>query len=84
MSVNDLPWRDLVPACFGVADLRFARHTLDEERAKNMIRAARESGSTITDITEAIKVYLASKDASVSHIDCELIYARTFISKYFK
>lgn len=84
MSVNDLPWRDLVPACFGAADLRFARHALDEARAKNMIRAARESGSTITDITEAIEAYLDSKDASSSHIDGELAYASKFIPKYFK
>ena len=84
MSVNDLPWRDLVPACFGVGDLRFARHALDEARAKNMIRAARESGSTITDITEAIEAYLVSKDASVSHIDGELTYASTFITMPLK
>jgi len=72
------------PPCFGVADLRFARHALDEARAKNMIRAARESGSTITDITEAIKAYLVTKDASVLHIDGELTYASMFIPKYFK
>ena len=84
MSVNNAPWRDLVPACFGVADLRFARHPLDEARAKNMIRAARESGSTITDISKAIEAYLASKDASSSHIDNELAYASKLIQKYFK
>jgi hypothetical protein len=49
-----------------------------------MIRAARESGSTITDITEAIEAYLDSKDASSSHIVGELAYASKFIPKYFK
>jgi hypothetical protein len=67
-----------------VADLRFARHALDEARAKNMIRAARQSGSTITDITEALEAFLVSKDASSSHIKGELTYASKLISKYFK
>jgi hypothetical protein len=84
MSANNLQWKDLVPACFGVADLRFARHASDEASAKKMIRAARESGSTITDITEAIEAYLASKSVSSSQIDGELTHASKFISKYFK
>ena len=77
---NQKTWRDRLPACFGVVDLKFARHPLDEGRAKEMIRDARESGASSEDILSAIREYLTSKQARQEHIDEEMLYARKVVA----
>ena len=84
MAAPNLLWSMLVPGCFGMADLMLARHELDENSAKSMVRAAKESGAIISGITEAIEIYLNSEGASSAHINNELEYARKFIARYFK
>jgi len=72
-------WRDRLPACFGVVDLKFARHPLDKGRAKEMIREAHKSGASSEEILSAIHDYLVSKKARQEHIDEEMVYARKFV-----
>jgi hypothetical protein len=74
MTSGDNSWKSLVPGCFGMADLRFARHPLDEQRAKNMVKEAKRSGSSQEEIIAEIREYLASEGASSEHIDNEVKY----------
>ena len=76
---NQKTWRDRLPACFGVVDLKFARHSLDAGRAKEMIRDARDAGASSEDILSAIRDYLTSKQALPEHIDQEILYARKVV-----
>lgn len=77
---NQNTWRDRLPACFGVVDLKFALHPLDERRAKEMIREARESGASTEEILSAIQDYLSSMQARQDHIDEEMLYARKVVA----
>jgi hypothetical protein len=76
---NQKTWRDRLPACFGVVDLKFARHPLDAGRANKVIREARESGASSEDILSAIHDYLVSKKALPEHIDAEMVFARKLV-----
>jgi hypothetical protein len=42
-------WKDRVPGCFGSADVLFAVHPLDKERAKEAIKEAKQAGATRDD-----------------------------------
>jgi hypothetical protein len=81
MAGTSQEWKALIPSCFGIADLRFARHPLDEARAKSIIKQAKQSGSNCEEIMEAIKAFLESEGASNAHIKDELKYARRLVSK---
>ena len=76
---NQAGWRGLLPGCFGIADLKFARHPLDEERAKTMIREARRMGASSEDIMTAIREFLASEHASEEHIEKEILHSKKVI-----
>jgi len=76
---NQAGWRGLLPGCFGIADSKFARHPLDEERAKSMIREARRMGASSEDIMTAIREFLASEHASEEHIEKEILYSRMLL-----
>ena len=76
---NQAGWRGLLPGCFGIADLKFARHPLDEEKAKTMIREALRMGASSEDIMTAIRWFLASEHASEEHIEKEILHSRKVI-----
>jgi hypothetical protein len=80
VTSGDNAWKNLIPGCFGIADLRFARHPLDEQRAKQMANEAKCSGAVPGEIITAIKEYLASEGASPEHIDCEIKYVHRFLA----
>ncbi len=69
-------WKTKLPRCFGILDHKFALHPLDEERAKQMMKSAFNSGASIDDFLSAITDYLASKGAKKKHIKEQLEYAR--------
>lgn len=75
MAESNQEWEALIPSCFGIADLKFARHPLDEARAKSMIKEARKSGSSSEEIIETIRAFLVTQGASSAHIEDELQYA---------
>jgi hypothetical protein len=77
---NHNTWKDRLPACFGVHEVKFAWHPDDEERAKEMAREARESGASSEEILSAIRDYLVSKGARPEHIDEEMVHARKFVA----
>jgi hypothetical protein len=80
MSIsNQKTWRDRLPGCFGVVDLKFARHPLDAGRAKKMLREALKSGASSEDVLAAIHDSLVYKHALQEHIDAEMVYARKFV-----
>lgn len=76
----DNAWKTLIPGCFGTADLRFARHPLDEQRAKKMANQAKCSGADPGEIIAAIKEYLASEGASSEHINGEIKHVHRFLA----
>ncbi len=69
-------WKKNLPRCFGIVDLTFASHPLDEARAKTMMKEAFDSGASIEEVLAAISGYLASKGARKKHIEEQLSYAR--------
>lgn len=80
MASSGNSWKSLIPGCFGIADLRFARHPLDEQRAKNMVKEAKRSGSSQEEIVAEIKEYLSSEGASSAHIDNEIKYVHNLLA----
>ena len=69
-------WRKKLPGCFGIVDLKFALHPLDEGRAKQMMKLAFKSGASIEDVLAAISAFLESKGATDQHIAEQLEYAK--------
>jgi len=72
-------WKDLVPACFGKVDLKFASHPADEKRAKAMIREALAAGASNREVLNAIRVHLATEGARYEHIEKQMPYARKLL-----
>jgi hypothetical protein len=51
-------WRDKIAACFGTADLDFAKHPADEGWARAAIKAAKKAGATREDFWKEILGHL--------------------------
>lgn len=62
-------WTDQIPGSFGAADLIFASHQLDKERAKKMLIAAIEAEVTMDEITSAVLEYLNRMGCGRAHIE---------------
>lgn len=71
-------WKNQIPGSFGCADLKFASHRLDEERAKKLFRAAFRSGASINDLIGALRDYLEEKKALKKHIKEQIGRAMDF------
>jgi len=51
-------WQDRIPGCFGDKDGWFAGHPLDERRAKEAIKEAKDAGASRDDFEKEIEKYL--------------------------
>ena len=65
-------WKHQVPACFGAADLRWGSHALDQQRARDMLKAAIDAGATMTEIVAEVEAFLQGKGAQAQHIQAEV------------
>lgn len=70
-------WKNRIPGCFGTVDQIFAMHPLDEQRAKEMMKQALESGASIQDILNELEEHMKSKNCSEEHIQEQLINAKS-------
>lgn len=61
-----------VAGCFGVADLIFAGHPLDEGRAFEWLTSLRERNIGFADATEQVREFLKSKGANDDHISKQI------------
>lgn len=68
-----------IRGCFGDQDRIFAGHPLDEKRAKELRRFAKENGASLADVEQAANGFL--NGCIQSHIDEQMIEVRKFFSK---
>jgi hypothetical protein len=67
-----MSWDKQVPGCFGSADLIFAGHPLDENRAFEWLTDLRRRGIGWKAAREQLKEFLKSKNARDEHIEQQL------------
>lgn len=67
-----------IAGCFGVMDLIFMSHFLDEQRA---IALRAECDLGVESIVDAARAYLVSRSAPQNKIDKEISEVRAFFSK---
>lgn len=72
-------WRQQIPACFGVVDLIIGAHPNDEERTRQMIDDATNSGATTDEIIVEIQAFLATNNANSQHIQEQIERVKKFI-----
>lgn len=71
-------WKDLIAATFGAADIKFASHPLDKDRALIMIKTAQEAGASKQDVAKELVWHLYDRTGDSdapnlkSHIDEQL------------
>lgn len=76
-----MAWDDALPACFGVADLIFAMHDADEERALQWLISLRKRGASFAEVEAQIREFLSEK-ATPKHIDEQVARARVHIKPW--
>ncbi|MBE2192083.1 MAG: hypothetical protein IAE63_07880 [Alphaproteobacteria bacterium] len=71
-----MSWRNMISQCFGCQDKKFALHPSDEQAAKSMIKAAKNSGASLADVEKEIVYFcyknINSEDLLKQHIDDQL------------
>ena len=68
-------WDDLVPLIFGPADLKFAPHQSDADRAFEWLTELRNGGVSWTAASQQMEDFLKSKGAPQTHIQSEIVKA---------
>lgn len=58
--------------CFRTADLRFAVHPLDEDRAFKLLAHCREHGVRYSVVISEIREFLDSKSVSTEHLAAQM------------
>ena len=65
-------WKQQVPGCFGAADLKWGSHANDQQRARDMLKAAIDAGATMTDIVAEVEAFLQGKGAQAQHTQTQV------------
>ena len=76
--------RQQIGGCFGRVDKLFARHPLDEERAKNLCVIALENKITLQEINEIILEYLHEQLSNSEHINSEFEEAKKMFKNIYR
>ncbi len=63
---------NMIVGCFGVADLRFALHSLDEDRAFKLLAYCRDHGIRYDIVTFEIREFLTSNSVSAEHLSAQM------------
>lgn len=61
-------WQQQIPGCFGAQDAIWGSHPLDQQRARNMLKAAIDAGATMDEIVAEAVQYLQGRGAQAQHI----------------
>ncbi|WP_160286838.1 hypothetical protein [Pseudomonas knackmussii] len=69
-------WKQELKRAFGIVDKCFARHPMDQARAKEARKLAKQAGATWSDIEAEITSIL--KGSTDSHVQEQLKAARAF------
>ncbi len=79
MSCNNL-----ISQCFGVDDLEFSKHPLDEERAFEYLTCLRSQGIPWAQARADMSAFLVSKNAPRAHISTQLEKARRMMKPWLQ
>lgn len=63
-----MSFREQIPGTFGTADLKFALHPLDGERAIELLKACYMENVPLQDLLMAIEDFLRKKSVGAQHI----------------
>lgn len=75
-----MPWKQKVAGCFGGVDKVFGSHTLDRERAREMLKEAGDEGATIAEIEQEARSYLTGEQCLPAHIDAQIVRVKDVTS----
>jgi hypothetical protein len=64
-----MSFKNKIPGCFGSADKRFAGHSCEVDRAKDMLIEALQETQSWGEVEGAIREYLSGQGCSQEHID---------------
>ncbi|WP_288800941.1 hypothetical protein [uncultured Fibrobacter sp.] len=79
-----IDWKKQIPSCFGVMDLHFAVHPLDNDRARQLlIDVLNEPDVTYKDFTREVKDYL-TKNTSNKNLVREQMKRVKNLKTYFE
>lgn len=67
-----MPWRDDLEACFDRLERLFAFHTMNEERAFQLLASARAEGVTWRQFSDAVRDLMAGDGCTALQIEREL------------
>lgn len=71
-----------LPGCFGRADLIFAGHPNDEDRAFAWLGSLRRRGIGLEAALQQIREYLESEGASAEHVKAQRKWASEFLKPW--
>ncbi|TLU81458.1 MAG: hypothetical protein FDX21_11550 [Chlorobium sp.] len=78
-----MSWKDKIPGSFGSVDKKFAGHSLDSERAAELLEAAIKANVGFKKYLAEIENWLKAEGCSAAHIQEEMKKVND-ISRYFK
>ena len=61
-------WKEDIPGTFGSADLIFAGHPCDAERALDLLKECYQSNVSLQDVLDEVEKFLKLKGAGAQHI----------------
>lgn len=65
-----MSWTDKIPGCLGPGGMGdFGAHTNDEERARELLKAAKKDGASIEDVAREVEDYLKQQGHTQVNID---------------
>ncbi len=67
-----MSWKENIPRSFGIDDMEFGTHALEQERAAILLISAIEAKVTEEEYVDAIKAYLVEKKCTEDHIEKQL------------
>jgi hypothetical protein len=63
-----MSWQQDIPGTFGDQDLIFSGHSLDADRALDLLKECYKSNVSLKDVLDEAEKYLKSKGAGAQHI----------------
>lgn len=72
-------WQDKISLCFGVADMKFARHPIEENYAKELWNLAKQEDASREDVVNALVLFLETNCINnPEHIKIETAQIQNF------
>jgi hypothetical protein len=77
-----MSWIDQLPGCFAFQTAPFGLHKNDEDRAREMFKAAVKAGVSFADVEREIRAYLSKAQGWPVDVEKEIARARAFSLRY--